>query len=216
MTILARKLTPIPTATLLDVLESGHRAAYGYDLGVNARCVAASMLELEHGRRTVGAADISAHPDVKALRGVEVLWGVYCYNAGNHDAEPGDEAAGLPCFRTVPEREVKPDGKTIYYTQHTRRAYTTPEDGAEGYWRTIRDHFPEAYEAICVADPDAFCKALKARGYFPELLAKYERGVDEILARWKKLAAPVAVHDTEPAPPPGCDDSAIWAPRAAQ
>jgi hypothetical protein len=169
--IVPRRLTPVPITDVLDALEGGHHRAYGYGVSPESRLLAAAHLTLEHGE----------------LSGA--LHGVFNDNLGNHDATAAQrDDPTVAVFATVLETERRPDG-SAYSAGHTRCAYDTPEAGAEGYWRCLRDGFPEAYAAMIAADADAFSEALKARHYYTQSLALYERGVDSLVATWRARAA---------------------------
>jgi len=161
-----RRLTPVPLDGLQEALDAAHRGLRGTSLGDDAYALVEAMLRLEHG--------VSAG----ALRGV------WWWNLGNHDATEHDLAdAAIDIFQTVPEREVDARGRD-YHAVHYRVAYRCLDDGLRGYWRTLLDGYPEAYEELEAEEVDAgrFARALKAGGYYSASEASYEHALRAIVA----------------------------------
>lgn len=183
-----RFLTPIPVADLPRVLDDGHGRARGISLPLDAIALGCAQLEVEHGRRVVSAADVSAHPEVAPMLGMEVLWAVWRWNLGNHDATAEERAdAWLPIFQTVPENEVGPRG--AYKAQHYRRAYEDAGAGAEGYWRCLYLGFGDAYDRLYAGDVPGFVHALKVGRYFTASEAQYELLEEGLVAAWRPRVA---------------------------
>lgn len=186
--IVPRVRTPIPCADLPAAMDDGHHRARGCGLSLDAYAIACAQAELEHGRRVVGAADVTAHPDVTALRGVEVIWAVWGFNVGNHDAATADRAdPTVRIFQTVPENEIGAVG--AYQAQHWRRASEDAGAGCEDFWRCLYLLFSDAYEALRAGDPEGFVHQLKIRGYFTATEASYDRLEEPLVAAWRRRVA---------------------------
>lgn len=161
-----RRLTPVPLAGLQEALDAAHRGLRGTSLGDDAYALVEAMLRLEHG-----VANGS-------------LRGVWWYNLGNHDASPAElRDASIDIFATVPEREVGGGGRE-YQAVHHRVAYRCLDDGLRGYWRTLIDGYPEAYEELEAREVDAgrFAAALKARHYYTASVESYGHALRAIVA----------------------------------
>lgn len=186
--IVSRRLTPIPIADLPRVLDDGHERARGISLSLDAIAIGCAQLEVEHGRRIVGAAEIDQHPEVAVLRGVEVLWAVWANNLGNHDATTEQRAdPAITIFQTVPEGEVGPTG--AYKAQHWREAYEDAGAGAEGYWKCLYLGFGDAYDQLADGNIDGFVHALKLAGYFTAGEAQYDRLEESLVTAWRPRVA---------------------------
>lgn len=175
--IVPRVQTPIPIAGLDDQLDAAHRDLRAFAISEDAYRLAVAQLKLEHGQ------------------GYGVLHGCFNFNLGNHDATAADRAdPTVPIFETVPEHEGNTTSTTTQV--HWRRSYPDLESGLIGYWRALLDGFPDAYDALCTGDPDAFAAALKKLHYFTADESMYARDLRALLAQ------DPAPPDTEPVPTP--------------
>jgi hypothetical protein len=191
MPLVPRLRTPVPFAAVVDALDAGHQRLTGSSLTPESYAIAASQLQEEHGVGTVA--------------GAQVLWAVWNYNLGNHDALRGERSdPSVSIFDTSPEHEVLAGHDAT--ARHVRRAYLDAIDGAEGYWTCIRDDFSEAYQAIVDGDLVAFVAALKKRGYFTASEAVYLHAMVQIVSGWTHRIADDAAMEAEtksiPPPPP--------------
>jgi hypothetical protein len=146
-----RVLTPVPIVGLPPALEEAHHGLRGFGLSPDSYRLAIAQLEVEHGTDGAG--------DTRSLRAV------WCFNFGNHDATATDRSdPSVTLFETVPEHEDGPSGS--YQAVHVRRAYPDAVSGLVGYWQTLLDGFPAAYDALVAAAPVALAHALKILRYY--------------------------------------------------
>lgn len=153
MATVPRVHTPVSLASLPELLSDGYGAATGHDPEPGHIRLAIAQLELEHG------------VEAGALRAV------YCYNLGNQDA--GEGFSG-DIFVTYPECEGT--GCTLH-ARHQRRAYASPEEGAEGYWQVMATRYPKALAAMARDDAPGFVRELHAAHYFSGDEGAYLRAV---------------------------------------
>lgn len=116
------------------------------------------------------------------------------------------------CSEILKGKEVK------FYPYHNQThfaAWLTPTEGATGYigFLSQRKRYQKAWVELMAGDPVAYCRELKAGGYFTAPLSHYTRvvtklvkefkGKSEILLAWEppKLV-PTPILEPEPAPEP--------------
>ena len=63
------------------------------------------------------------------------------------------------------------------------RAYSSPEEGAADYLRTLRARFPKSFDAVRAGDAAEFAHTLKREGYYTGSEADYTRAIAQISDR---------------------------------
>lgn len=91
-----------------------------------------------------------------------------------------------------------------YHPQTFFAAWDTPLEGAEAYIRFLsqRKRYKKAWVELMAGDPVAYCRELKAAGYFTADLAHYTRGVTRLTNEFKSKADTLTAWEPEPEPKP--------------
>lgn len=89
-----------------------------------------------------------------------------------------------------------------YHPQTFFAAWDTPLEGAEAYIRFLsqRKRYKKAWVELMAGDPVAYCRELKAAGYFTADLAHYTRGVTRLTNEFKSKADTLMAWEPEPEP----------------
>lgn len=72
-------------------------------------------------------------------------------------------------------------------TTHYYRAYTSVFDGAQDYWKLLKNNYGEALAAFATGNPSLAAKKLKERGYFEADLDKYAKALSSLYNEYKKI-----------------------------
>jgi hypothetical protein len=134
---------------------------------------------------------------------------IWCYNFGNIKKNWGNnDNATFTMFRCSEILNGKEEWFDPPHIQTHFKAYKSATEGAEDYIRFVsgRKRYAKAWQEVLNGDPVAYCKELRAGGYFTASLELYTKGVvrltneflskeDKLLA-WKPLTQP-----TPPLPP---------------
>ncbi|MHA2426431.1 MAG: glucosaminidase domain-containing protein [Candidatus Hermodarchaeia archaeon] len=91
----------------------------------------------------------------------------------------------------------------MFYPYHPETffaAWDTPLEGAEAYIRFLsqRKRYNKAWVELMAGDPVAYCRELKAAGYFTADLAHYTKGVTRLTNEFKKKADKLMAWEPEP------------------
>lgn len=129
-----------------------------------------------------------------------------CYNFGNIKRRKNDTKLRWTSY----EAGEYINGKHIifqsYHPQTHFAAWDNPLDGAEYYIRFLsgRKRYKKAWAALMMGDPVAYCRELKAGGYFTAPLEHYTKGVVSLTNEFKRKAALLmAWEPPKPSPAPG-------------
>lgn len=136
---LLRIRTPIASKNLAQALREGHKHYFDEEPSGRRLRMARAHCALEHG-----AAGLA----------------IWVHNIGN--IMTGLSYQG-PWFAMTAVEQTGTGPKP----KHSRwRAYAEPAEGAEGYWRLLWEHFPEAFLQFDHGTPAGFAHGLKQRGYY--------------------------------------------------
>lgn len=91
-----------------------------------------------------------------------------------------------------------------YHPQTFFAAWDTALEGAEAYIRFLsqRKRYKKAWIELMAGDPVAYCRELKAGGYFTAGLEHYTRGVVRLTNEFKRKYDALNAWEPEPAPEP--------------
>ena len=170
-----------------------------------------NQLELAKALRDGFKLAFGRDPSLEELAGgfsqaiLESGWPIYLpnNNIGNIKATSDWISSGKPYFikGTI---EFTPDGKKIKEHGTKWRAYSTPAEGAAGYWKLIGDRYKKALDWYAAGDPKSAAVALAMKGYYTAPVTKYAAGLGMHHKRFMEQIAPkLPGLKSEAAPPPG-------------
>jgi hypothetical protein len=159
--------TTLSEVQLAQVLREGYRMAFGTDPTAQALAGGWAQTVLESGR------------PVKLPNN----------NIGNIKATPDWLKSGKSYF-TKSTIEYNRKGKQ--YTHHDAkwRAYSTPQEGAAGYWKLIGNKYKDAMDWMAAGDPNSATVSLAMNRYFTANIEKYAKGVSSLYQEFMTKIAP--------------------------
>ncbi len=132
-----------------------------------------------------------------------------CNNWGNIKRRKGDTKLRWTSYDAGEVLTIKGVRKHyMFYPYHPQThfaAWDDPLDGAEYYIRFLsgKKRYRKAWAALLLGDPVAYCRELKAGGYFTAPLDHYTRGVVSLTNEFKRKAGVLmAWEPPTPEPPP--------------
>jgi len=177
-----RKMTHLSEVGFANVLREGYRRAFGKDPTAETLGVAWAQVVLESGRNPIK---------------------LPCNNVGNIKAFPAWIKSGKPYY-VMSTTDFTGSGKQYAHTGAEWRAYDTPEDGAEGYWRLIGGRYDKALEWMEAGDPTSATVVLGLNKYFTANIKGYSGEVTSLYNTFvKKILPQLSGIVSQPAPPPG-------------
>jgi hypothetical protein len=177
MARLQDQLTPVTPGQVLASLETGWTRLFGAPPHRTSLLVLLSQWALETGRGR----------------------SMHCYNLGNVKS---NQQSGDWCFFRCDEIL---NGKVVWFEPDDPgccfRAFTSLDDGAFDYLRTLRNRFEGAWPAVLAGDPAAFSHALRQQRYYTADEGQYTATLVALFSEFSRtLGAPVT--PVNAAPPP--------------
>lgn len=159
-------VTQLSELDLANVLKSGYKMTFGTEPTLSMLASGWAQVILESGR------------PVKLPNN----------NVGNIKATKQWIESGNPFFMKSTE-EFTSSGKHFIEKDAKWRAYESPEEGAAGYWKLLKDRYGATLEYFDVGDPVSAGVSLGKSGYFTANIEKYSTAVGKLYAEFMKKYA---------------------------
>jgi len=156
-------VTQLSELDLANVLKSGYKMTFGSEPTLSMLASGWAQVILESGR------------PVKLPNN----------NVGNIKATKQWVESGKPFFMKSTE-EFTAAGKHFIDKDAKWRAYETPEEGAAGYWKLLKDRYGSALEYFDIGDPVSAGVALGKSSYYTANIQKYSTAVGKLYAEFLK------------------------------
>lgn len=159
-------VTQLSELDLANVLKSGYKITFGTEPTLSMLASGWAQVILESGR------------PVKLPNN----------NVGNIKATKQWIESGNPFFMKSTE-EFTSSGKHFIEKDAKWRAYESPEEGAAGYWKLLKDRYGATLGYFDVGDPVSAGVSLGKSGYFTANIEKYSTAVGKLYAEFMKKYA---------------------------
>ena len=160
-------MTPLSQLALAQAMEKGYTKVFGKSPSLNALASGWAQAALESGQGQL----------------------IRVNNIGNIKASDDWVASGK-AYATHDTKEKTKDGRDYTHKGAKWRAYKTPEEGAEGYWRFLKARFPDTINLMDQGQAHNAAVSLGEKGYYTANIQKYSGAVQSLYETFMKTLAP--------------------------